>query len=64
MTSAKFVEKARIDAARYLLGVTDHRIEQVAVRAGSGDPERMWRTFLRHLGINPPGLSRASALRA
>jgi transcriptional regulator GlxA family with amidase domain len=53
MTPAKFVEKVRIDAARHFLGVTDHRIEQVAIMAGFGDPERMRRAFLRHLGINP-----------
>lgn len=53
MTPAKFVEKARVDAARHLFGVTDHRIEQVAVTAGFGDPERMRRAFIRHLGINP-----------
>ncbi|MBS1213175.1 MAG: AraC family transcriptional regulator, partial [Proteobacteria bacterium] len=53
MTPAKFVEKARIDAARHLLGVTDHRIDNVAVMAGFGDPERMRRAFIRHLGVNP-----------
>lgn len=53
MTPAKFVEKARIDAARQYLGTTDDRIERVAKSAGFGDAERMRRAFLRHLGINP-----------
>jgi transcriptional regulator GlxA family with amidase domain len=53
MTPAKFVEKARTDAARHFLEVTNHRIDKVAVMAGFGDPERMRRAFLRHLGVNP-----------
>jgi transcriptional regulator GlxA family with amidase domain len=53
MTPAKFVEKARIDAARHFLGVTNDRIETVAVMAGFGDAERMRRSFIRNLGINP-----------
>jgi transcriptional regulator GlxA family with amidase domain len=53
MTPAKFVEKARVDAARHLLGSTDHRIDSIAVMAGFGDQERMRRAFLRNLGINP-----------
>lgn len=53
MTPAKFVEKARIDAARHLLGAREHRIEKVAVVAGFGDPERMRRAFVRNLGISP-----------
>ena len=53
MTPAKFVEKARIDAARHLLGTTDGRVESVAVKAGFGDAERMRRAFIRNLGVNP-----------
>ena len=53
LTPAKFVEKARIDAARHLLGMTDSRVETVAVKAGFGDTERMRRAFVRNLGINP-----------
>lgn len=52
-TPAKFVEKARIDAARQLLGEPGIRIEQVAMLTGFNDPERMRRAFLRHIGINP-----------
>ncbi len=53
MTPAKFVEKARVDAARHFLGTTDEPIERAAVIAGFGDPERMRRAFIRNLGINP-----------
>jgi transcriptional regulator GlxA family with amidase domain len=53
MTPAKFVEKARIDAARHFLGSSEHRVETVAVVSGFGDAERMRRAFIRNLGINP-----------
>lgn len=53
MTPAKFVEKARIDAARHYLAETELRIETVAVKAGFGDAERMRRAFIRQLGVNP-----------
>ena len=53
MTPAKFVELARIDAARHYLGSTDLSIEVVADKAGFKDPERMRRAFIRQLGVNP-----------
>ena len=53
MTPAKFVEIARIDAARHYLGSTNLSIEVVADKAGFTDPERMRRAFIRQLGINP-----------
>jgi len=53
MTPAKFVELARIDAARHYLGSTDLSIEAVADKAGFKDPERMRRAFIRQLGVNP-----------
>lgn len=53
LTPAKFVEKARLDAARHYLASTDQRIEMTAVVSGFGDAERMRRAFIRHLGINP-----------
>ena len=53
MTPAKFVEMARIDAARHYLGSTQQTIEVVAEKSGFGDPERMRRAFIRHLGVNP-----------
>jgi transcriptional regulator GlxA family with amidase domain len=53
MTPAKFVELARIDAARHYLGSTTLSIEVVADKSGFADPERMRRAFIRQLGVNP-----------
>lgn len=53
MTPAKFVEMARIDAARHYLGSTDLSIELVSDKSGFKDPERMRRAFMRQLGVNP-----------
>jgi transcriptional regulator GlxA family with amidase domain len=53
MTPAKFVELARIDAARHYLGSTGLPIETVAGKAGFKDPERMRRAFIRQIGVNP-----------
>ena len=53
MTPAKFVELARLDAARHYLGSTRLSIELVAEKTGYFDTERMRRSFLRLLGVNP-----------
>ena len=53
ITPAKFVEMARIDAARHYLESTELSIEMVAEKAGFLDPERMRRAFIRVLGVNP-----------
>ena len=53
VTPAKFVELVRIDSARHYLESSDLSVERVAETAGFGDAERMRRTFLRHLGVNP-----------
>ncbi|MDD5579439.1 MAG: helix-turn-helix domain-containing protein [Methylobacter sp.] len=53
MTPAKFVEMARIDAARHYLESTPLSVEAVAGKSGFADPERMRRAFIRQLGINP-----------
>lgn len=53
MTPAKFVEMARIDAARHYLGSTKLTIDAIAEKSGFGDPERMRRAFIRHLNVNP-----------
>lgn len=53
MTPAKFVELARLDAARHFLGSTGLSIEVVSDKSGFKDPERMRRAFIRQLGINP-----------
>jgi len=53
LTPAKFVEMARIDAARHYLGSTQLSVETVAAKSGFGDAERMRRAFIRQLSINP-----------
>lgn len=55
MTSADFVETARLDAARRLLEDTSMSLQLIAFRCGFGTTDRMWRTFLRNLEVNPLG---------
>lgn len=52
-TPAKFVEMARVDAARRLLEESTLNVEQVALRCGFHSGEQMRRTFHRHLRIVP-----------
>lgn len=53
MTPARFVEVARIEAARRRLEEADEGIEQIADRCGFGTAESMRRAFLRILGVPP-----------
>lgn len=53
MTPARFVEKARLEAAKVLLATGDHSQDTVARRAGFGTPDTMRRTFRRNLGVSP-----------
>lgn len=53
MTPAKYVEMARIDAARHYLQTSKLSIEMIAEKSGFFDPERMRRSFIRQLGVNP-----------
>lgn len=53
MTPARFVEQARLEAAKVLLATADHSQETVARRAGFGTPDTMRRTFRRNLGVSP-----------
>lgn len=53
MTPAKYVEMARIDAARHYLQTSKLSIEVIAEKSGFFDPERMRRSFIRQLGVNP-----------
>jgi len=53
ITPAKFVEIARIDAARNLLELTKFHIDNIADSSGFKDPENMRRAFMRQLGVNP-----------
>jgi transcriptional regulator GlxA family with amidase domain len=53
LTPARFVEQARLEAAKVLLATGDHSQEAVARRAGFGGSDTMRRTFRRNLGISP-----------
>jgi transcriptional regulator GlxA family with amidase domain len=52
-TPARYVERARLEAARRLLAGSALPIGTVAARAGFGTEERMRRAFHRHLRIAP-----------
>lgn len=52
-TPARYIERARIDAARRLLTASDLPITSVAQRAGFGSEERMRRAFQRQLKTSP-----------
>jgi transcriptional regulator GlxA family with amidase domain len=52
-TPAKAVETMRIEAARRALEETGSSIKAIAGACGFGDEERMRRTFLRRLRLNP-----------
>ena len=51
VTPAKFVEQARVEAARRLLEETRRGVKEVAERAGFGSADVMRRSFMRVLGI-------------
>jgi transcriptional regulator GlxA family with amidase domain len=53
LTPARFVEQARLEAAKVLLAAGDHGQEAVARRAGFGSADTMRRTFRRALGVSP-----------
>ena len=53
MTPAKFVEHARVEAARCKLEQTNGRLEAIAAEAGFGSAERMQRSFQRLLNVSP-----------
>ncbi|HEX6860521.1 MAG TPA: GlxA family transcriptional regulator [Caulobacteraceae bacterium] len=60
VTPAKAVERLRVEAARALLDSQPLRVEDVAIEAGFGDPERMRRAFMRAFGQPPQALRRAA----
>jgi transcriptional regulator GlxA family with amidase domain len=53
MTPAKYVEIARVQAARQALADAADGVDAVAARCGFGTAETMRRAFHRHLGIGP-----------
>ena len=52
-TPARFVEAARLQAARQKLEEAAVPIDQIAYQSGFTNAERMRRAFQRHLGISP-----------
>jgi len=58
ITPAKFVERARIEAARRLLESSALPLPVVAERCGFGHPETMRRVFQRHLKVAPQAYRR------
>ncbi len=52
-TPARYVERARLEAARRLLTGSALPVGVVASRAGFGSEERMRRAFQRHLKVSP-----------
>jgi len=52
-TPGKYVERARVDAARRLLEDGGESLEAVALRCGFASGEQMRRTFQRHVGVVP-----------
>lgn len=52
-TPARFVERARVEAARDLLEAGRTSVDTVAEQAGFGSAETMRRAFLRVLGVAP-----------
>ncbi|PCJ72015.1 MAG: AraC family transcriptional regulator [Rhodobiaceae bacterium] len=52
-TPAKYVERARLDAARRRLEEDDDKVEAVAIATGFGTAETLRRTMKRHMAITP-----------
>jgi len=52
-TPAKYVRRARLEAARRELSDSRRGIAQVAARCGFGTAETLRRIFLRHLRVTP-----------
>ena len=53
ITPARFVESARVEAARRRLEESDDTIDVIARTCGFGTAETMRRTFLRTLHVAP-----------
>ncbi len=52
-TPAKFVERARVDAARRALEESTDPLPVIAAKCGFGHPETLRRVFQRHLNVPP-----------
>lgn len=54
-TPARFVECARVDAARRRLEESRDSVDRIAEQCGFGQAERMRRAFHRQIGVSPNG---------
>jgi transcriptional regulator GlxA family with amidase domain len=52
-TPARYVEQARVEAARTQLAATDESVDQIASRCGFSSAELLRRSFLRHFKVPP-----------
>jgi transcriptional regulator GlxA family with amidase domain len=53
MAPARYVERARVEAAQALLEMGDDGLDVISRQCGFGSPETMRRTFLRLLHTTP-----------
>jgi transcriptional regulator GlxA family with amidase domain len=53
VTPARYVERLRLESARWHLEDSSATVEQIALRCGFGTAETMRRSFLRCLGTSP-----------
>lgn len=53
VTPARYVERARLEAARRLLEDTEHGLASIAGACGFGSVETLRRSFARALKVNP-----------
>ncbi len=63
-TPAKFVERARLQAAQRLLAKTDYPLDAIAHACGFGTAAALHRSFMRVLHTTPAQYRRAMQLRA
>ncbi len=59
MTPARYVEQARVDAARRHLEEGDRTVDAIAAATGFGSGESMRRTFQQRMGVSPTEYRRA-----
>ncbi len=60
LTPARAIERLRVETARERVEASPEPIDQIALHAGFGDPERMRRAFVRAFGQPPQALRRAA----
>ncbi|MEC5146284.1 GlxA family transcriptional regulator [Chitinophaga sp. 212800010-3] len=61
ITPAKFVEKARVEAARRRLEETGLSLDEIAAECGTSDANGLRRLFIRHLNTTPAAYRKSFA---